>query len=145
MPNPGPRASSRLRVPILVLCLGFLSAACCPSGVWLDNFGNQYQLLTFPATAPDSPRDSAGSVDTLGFGCGVWQIRNLNPDEPYDPSYSIAFVAENPYPNPYDNCCYAFRFDGNETGLGCVALLGEYRTVGGKCNQSGPLIIEAYP
>ncbi len=142
--KPGKRTAISPWVPILVLGLCLCAPACCPSGVWLDNFGNQYQILTFPATAPDTARDTAGSVDTLGFGCGIWNIRNLNPDEPYAPANKVSFVAENPYPSPYDNCCYAFRFDGNETGLGCVALSGQYQTTGGKCEQAGPMIIEVF-
>jgi len=132
-------------VPILVLGLCLTLSACCPSGIWLDNFGNQYRLLTLSAPSPDEPRDIEGTVDTLGFGCGIWTVRNLLPDEPYDPANRVAFVAENPSPSPYDNCCYAFRFDGNETGLGCVAISGQYQTVGGKCNQSGPVILEVFP
>jgi hypothetical protein len=119
-------------------------SACCPSGIWLDNFGNQYQILTFPSSVPDTARETSGSVDTLGWGCGIWNIRPLNPGEPYDPANAIAFVAENLQPTPYDNCCYAFRFEGNETNLGCVALSGQYQTVGGKCNQSGSMVIEVY-
>jgi len=132
----------RLWVPALLLCLCAFS--CCPSGIWLDNFGNRYQILTVPTGSPDTARITGGSVDTQGWGCGIWEIRPLTPQEPYDPAYSIAFVAENPYPSPYDNCCYAFRFDGNETSPGCVALMGRFEARDGKCNQSGSMLIEAY-
>jgi hypothetical protein len=136
------RPAFSLWVPIFLCCLTV--SACCPSGIWLDNFGNQYQILTFPSSVPDTARETAGSVDTLGWGCGIWEIRPLNPGEPYDPANEIAFVAENPQPTPYDNCCYAFRFDGNETSLGCVTLSGQYQTIGGKCDQSGSMVIEVY-
>jgi len=39
----------------------------------------------------------------------------------------------NPNPNPADQCCYAFRFDGQFAGSGCILILGEYLNVGGKC------------
>jgi len=48
----------------------------------------------------------------------------------------------NPNPNPADQCCYAFRFDGQVAGSGCVVILGDYRNVGGKCQQSGQMFLQ---
>ncbi len=134
-------------VPVSILCL--FAFACCPSGVWLDDFGNQYQIVTAPSLDPMStPRVTGGSMDTRGWGCGIWDVRPLDPaqypDETYKPGYQLAFVAVNPHPSPYDSCCYKFRFDGNETSPGCVAVEGQYESRDGKCNQSGPLVLEPY-
>ncbi len=138
------RKSLALRPWFPIFLLGLLCAsACCPSGIWMDIFVNQYLIVTTPSVDPNTARITEGSVDTLGWGCGIWDIRPLTAGEPYDPANQIAFVAENPYPTPYDNCCYAFRFDGNETSTGCVTLTGLYETIGGKCSQSGNMVIEA--
>ena len=140
-----PRTRTPLHPWFPLALLALLASACCPTGVWLDNFGNQYQILTVPSLLPDTPRVTGGTVDTLGWGCGIWNVRELLPGEPYDPANPVAFVVENPYPNPYDNCCYSYRFDGGETSSGCVALRGRFQTLGGKCNQSGDMVIEIFP
>lgn len=120
-----------------------LFPACCPTGAWEDNFGRSYSLVTFPPAEPDQPFLTRGVVDTGDMGCGVWNVRAPLPGEPtVDPENPVALVAENPNPNPADLCCYAFRFDGQTAGSGCLLILGEYRNVGGKCEQSGQMFLQ---
>ena len=128
--------------------LGLVSmifSACCPSSppFYEDNFGRLYTLLTTPGPDFEQPLQTIGLVDTRDMGCGVWNIRPpLDGEPPVEPG-DTAFVAVNPNPNPADQCCYAFRFDGRETGSGCILILGEYRNVGGKCEQFGQMFLQS--
>lgn len=136
-----PAAVRRLFVLGLVSAL---SAACCPTGAFEDNFGSLYSLVTLPTDDFNAPFLTTGAVDTRDMGCGVWSVRPPEPGEPaVDPDNPVAWVAVNPDPNPTDHCCYAFRFDGQITGSGCILILGEYRSVGGKCQQSGQMFLQA--
>jgi len=116
---------------------------CCPSGVFVDNFNSLYQILTGPPPLKGMPFQTSGWVDTRGLGCGVWNIRAPLPGEPYDPQYAVVFYAENPSPDPNDNCCYAFRFDGNQQNTDCLLVTGTYRNLGGKCTGSAPMVLQA--
>lgn len=127
---------------ILLFFLAFGLQACCPSGTWKDNFDAIYQLLSTPPPALGLPIQVVGSVDTRGLGCGIWDVRPPLPGEPYDPTAEVVFYAVNPYPDPNDNCCYAYRFEGKEEAIGCVLFIGDYETVGGKCSQSGQMFLE---
>jgi hypothetical protein len=141
---------SRLTGIRFFLLLGLVSSlfsACCPTGAFEDNFGRSYSLVTFPPTdyipGDEEPFLTTGVVDTGDMGCGIWNIRPPLPGEPaVDPENPVALVAENPNPNPADQCCYAFRFNGQVTGSGCVLILGEYENVGGKCQQSGQMFLQ---
>ena len=136
----GPRPVIRL-----FLLLGLVPVffpACCPSGTYDDNFGRSYSLVTVPIEAFEEPFLTSGSVDTRDMGCGVWSIRPPAEGEPpVDPNYPVAWVAVNPNPNPADQCCYAFRFDGKVTGSGCSVIIGTYRNTGGKCEGSGAMYL----
>jgi hypothetical protein len=131
-------------IPFFFL-LGLVSIvfpACCPTGAWEDNFGRFYSLVTLAPTEEDQPFLTTGQADTRDLGCGVWNVRPPRPGEPaVDPENPVAFVVENPNPNPADLCCYAFRFDGSITGGGCLLIIGEYENVGGKCEQSGQMFL----
>jgi hypothetical protein len=128
----------------LIGLVATLFPACCPTGAWEDNFGRSYSIVTLSPTEEDQPFLTTGLVDTRDMGCGVWAIRPPLPGEPaVDPENPVAWVAENPNPNPADLCCYAFRFDGQVTGSGCFLILGEYRNVGGKCEQSGQMFLQS--
>ncbi len=117
-----------------------LAASCtCPTGGYEDNFGRFYSLLTILESDFDLPIGTSGTVDTRGWGCGVW---NISPVPPSDPENPIAWQAENPYKNPADQCCYAFRFDGRVAPGGCAVILGTYENVGGKCHQSGQMFLQ---
>ena len=120
------------------------AAACCPSGVWIDNFKNVYYIVSNPSPTPGLPRQTEGNVDTRGFGCGVWPIRPLTQGDPVDPNDMVGWIAENPYPNANDKCCYSFLFKGNETEAACLTIMGQFQNIGGKCHQSGPMILEAF-
>ena len=126
-----------------VLGLAVLPAACCPSGVFVDNFNSLYQILTAPPPLSGLPFQTSGWVDTRGLGCGVWNVRAPLPGEPYDPQYAVVFYAENPTPDPNDNCCYGFRFDGNQQTPECRVVSGAYSNVGGKCTASGSMTLQA--
>jgi hypothetical protein len=115
--------------------------ACCPTGAWEDNFGRVYSIVTTPSPDLDQPILTSGTVDTMDLGCGVWPIRPPGEGEPPQAPGDVAWVAENPNPNPADQCCYAFRFDGQVTGSGCSVIIGAYQNVGGKCQQSGEMFL----
>ncbi len=137
--------ATRSRQPLAAFILLFLGLlpACCPSGAWVDNFGSLYSIVTFSSDEAGSSLQTTGVVDTRQIGCGVWTLRPPGEGEaPVDPENPIAWVVENPNPNPADACCYAFRFDGRITGSGCLLIVGEYHTVGGKCEQSGQMLLE---
>ena len=123
-----------------LLCTGLPS--CCPSGAWVDNFNALYNLITVPPDVPGSLLQVSGTVDTRGAGCGIWSIRPPKPGEIYDPINPVVFVGENPSPNPLDNCCYRYLFQGNTSGAGCLTILGEFETIGGKCEESGSMFLE---
>ncbi len=127
--------------------LTLLFTACCPTGAYEDNFGRFYTLVTIPGTDFEQTMLTTGQVDTRDLGCGVWSIRAPTPVEPPpDPENPIAWVAVNPNQNTADQCCWAFRFDGNDVqGSGCGVILGEYRNIGGKCEQSGPMFLQNAP
>ncbi len=115
-----------------------LCAACCQTGAFEDNFGRFYSLVTIPTDDFLQPFNTSGTVDTLDMGCGVWNIRPpLDGEPPIEPGEPVdtTFVAVNPNPNPADQCCFAFRFDGE--AVVCTndykLVLGEYLNVGGKC------------
>jgi hypothetical protein len=141
------RYGHRTRGIPVFLVFGLLSTTlpcCCPSGAWVDNFGSLYSIVTFSPAEFDQPFLTTGVVDTRDTGCGVWSIRPPAEGEPaVDPENPVAWVAENPHPNPADQCCYALRFDGQIVGSGCDLILGEYRNVGGKCEQSGQMFLQA--
>lgn len=120
-----------------------LFAACCPTGAYEDNFGRFYTLVTIPTDDSLQTFATTGTVDTRDWGCGIWNIRPPGELEPPAEPGDIAWVAVNPNPNPADQCCYAFRFDGEVTGSGCVLILGEYENVGGKCQQSGQMFLQS--
>ena len=98
------------------LVLGLVSmlfAACCPTGAYEDNFGRFYTLVTLPTDDSNQTFRTTGWVDTRDWGCGVWDIQ---PEPPLDPDIpTVQWLAVNPNPNPADQCCYAFRFDGPYT------------------------------
>ena len=123
--------------------VSILFSACCPSGAFEDNFGRFYTLVTLPTDNSLQTFITSGTVDTRDMGCGVWNIRPPGELEPPVEPGDTAFVAVNPNPNPADQCCYAFRFDGRETGSGCVLILGDYLNVGGKCEQSGQMFLQS--
>ena len=130
----------------LLFLLGFVSTlfpACCPTGAWEDNFRRVYSLVTLSPIEENQPFLTTGVVDTRDMGCGIWTIRPPLPGEPAVREGYTAFVAENPNPNPADLCCYAFRFDGQVAGSGCLLILGEYQSVGGKCEQSGQMFLQS--
>jgi len=138
--------AKNLLIPLL---MGLTLSACCPSGVWQDNFGSIYQLLTLPIVESDvSPRSSfetVGSIDTMDMGCGVWQIRSPTAAEmPADhDQFDFIWVAENPAPNPADQCCSAVLFKGDSAGSYCDLLTGEYTNIGDKCTQSGSMYLQS--
>lgn len=136
------RDGTALSIILPTLLLAVLSA-CCPSGAFVDNFGSLYQILTTPPPLQGMPPQTSGTADTRGLGCGVWNVRPPLPGEPVDPQYGVVFYAENPAPDPGDNCCYAFRFDGNEENQECRLITGVYQSVGGKCTVSGSMYIQA--
>jgi hypothetical protein len=122
--------------------VSMLFPACCPTGAFEDNFGRFYTLVTIPTDDSLQTFQTSGTVDTRGMGCGVWNIRPpLDGEPPVEPG-DTAWVAVNPNPNPADQCCYAFRFDGQVAGSGCAVILGEYQNVGGKCQQSGQMFLQ---
>jgi|GEM_PF-2838325 len=116
--------------------VSMLFSACCPSGALEDNFGRLYTLVTLPTDESLQTMVTTGTVDTLDMGCGVWNIRPPGELEPPVEPGDTAFVAVNPNPNPADQCCYAFRFDGQVTVCSSTftLVLGEYENVGGKCD-----------
>ena len=136
-------AGARFGLFILLALLALVFQACCPSGVWKDNFDALYQILTTPPPTLGLPNQIIGFVDTRDIGCGVWNVRPPLTGEPWDPLAEVVFYAVNPYPDPNDNCCYAYRFEGKAEGPGCILFIGDYETVGGKCSQSGQMFIEA--
>jgi len=129
---------------LFVLGLVFiLCGACCPTGAFEDNFGRFYSLVTIPTDDSLQTFNTSGTVDTRDMGCGVWNIRPPGELEPPVEPGDTAWVAVNPNPNPADQCCYAFRFDGRQAGSGCILILGEYENVGGKCFQSGQMFLQS--
>ncbi len=141
----GPRPAALQIVPLLTV-LSTALGACCPSGAWIDNFGSLYSIVTLSPGGFDQPFLTTGVVDTIELGCGLWNIRPPAPGEPpVTEENPVAWVAENRNPNPADQCCYAFRFDGQVTGSGCGLVVGEYRNVGGKCEQTGQMFLQAAP
>jgi hypothetical protein len=133
--------SPGVRLFFVLSLISMLFSACCPSGAYDDNFGRFYTLVTLPTDDALQTFATSGTVDTRDMGCGVWNIRppgeGEDPVEPGDTSW----VAVNPNPNPADQCCYAFRFDGQGADSECDVILGEYRNVGGKCEQSGQMFL----
>jgi hypothetical protein len=136
------RERTALSIILPALLLGVLPA-CCPSGAFVDNFGALYEILTAPPPLEGMPFQTSGTVDTRSLGCGVWNVRPPLPGEPYDPQYAVVFYAENPAPDPDDNCCYAFRFQGNQQNPECGLITGVYQSVGGKCTISASMYLEA--
>lgn len=130
------------RMGLLLLCVVILPS-CCPSGVWEDNFGFIYQLFTVQPGENLVPWITTGVMDTGEMACGIWKVRNLRLRElPVAPGTEIAFIAQNENPNPTDHCCYAFRFEGNPEDGDCFFVTGTYWSVGGKCQQSGPMYLD---
>lgn len=135
--------SPGIRFFLVLGLVSMLFSACCPSGPFEDNFGRFYTLATIPTDDSLQTFDTVGTVDTRDMGCGVWDIRApIDGEPPVEPG-DTAFVAVNPNPNPADQCCYAFRFDGQITGSGCTLILGEYLTDDGKCEQSGQMFLQS--
>jgi hypothetical protein len=127
-------------------CLGLVTlliSACCPTGPFEDNFGRLYALVTIPTDDSLQTFETSGTLDTGDWGCGLWSIRPPGELEPPVAPGDIAFVAVNPSPNPADQCCYAFRFDGRLAGSGCTVILGEYQDVGGTCEQRGQMFLQS--
>ncbi len=141
MENQVPGAFPRLRhfLVVSLASLLFASSCTCPTGGFEDNFGRFYSLVTVLQPDFGVPVGTSGTLDTLDWGCGIW---NITPLEPLNPENPIAWQAENPNPNPADQCCYAFRFDGHTAPGGCAVILGTYESVGGKCEQSGQMFLQ---
>ncbi len=133
---------------LITFLVGFTLSACCPSGVWEDNFGSVYQLMTLPIEEPDGSQSSSfqtvGTVDTMDMGCGVWEIRIPTATEmPADhDQFNLIWVAENPNPNPADQCCSALVFKGDSAGSYCNLLTGAYTNIGNKCTKSGSMYLQ---
>jgi hypothetical protein len=138
----GNRGPTALAIVPLTLLFAMLPA-CCPSGAFVDNFGSLYQILTSPPPLEGMPFQTSGTADTRSLGCGVWNVRPPLPGESYDSEYSVVFFVENPAPDPDDNCCYGFRFEGNQQNPQCGLITGVYQSVGGKCTISGAMYLEA--
>jgi hypothetical protein len=142
MKNPHQGVLPGIRLGVLLGLFFLLVPACCPTGAWEDNFGRFYSIVTNPSMDFGQPTQTTGTVDTRDMGCGVWSIRPPGEGEPPVATGDVAWVAENPNPNPADQCCYAFRFDGEVTGSGCSVIVGEYRNLGDKCQgQSGEMFL----
>ena len=143
------KINSRHSPGYLLCCLAACTTlvSCCPSGIFEDNFGSIYQLVT--TTVPGSnPLDPAlevtGTVDTAAMGCGIWTVRNIRFAElpPDWRLYDLLIVAENPTPDAADTCCQAFSFKGNTQDGACVRIEGYYENIGTKCTQSGEMYLE---
>lgn len=118
------------------------TVACCPSGVWQDNYGSVYNILTTPSEEQPGVLETTGYVDAFpDAGCGLWDIRPPQGEQ-YDPTKSVVFVAQNRQPNPTDACCYAFLFEGDPAGSGCLYVGGSYRNIGGKCTGQGEMYLQ---
>ncbi len=131
----------------LIFCI-FFPGACCPSGVWEDNYGNIYSLASIPSrNFLFAPVGTFGTVDITATDCGTWEVRPLNEfDPPPLPATTIVWIAENPEPNPMDGCCYAIRFEGwSANGLQCTRITGMFNNVGGKCTQAGNMFLDVMP
>ncbi len=118
----------------------FFTGACCPTGAWEDNFGNEYNLASVPpASIFDPVVGTMGNVDLSPSNCGIWTVRPPSELEPPPLSTTtIVWIAVNPAPDPTDGCCYAIRFEGNSTDIfQCNRIEGIFQNVGGKCDQIG--------
>lgn len=136
------KSSIRFSAVFLLLALLWTTLpACCPSGVWKDNFNAVYNLITLYPSDRSLPNQVTGTVDTRDAGCGVWNVRPPEPGEPYDPTKDVIFVGVNPSPNPADNCCYRYLFQGI-SDFSCLTIIGEFETIGGKCNEQGDMYLE---
>ena len=153
MKNPHEAPPLAIRFFLLLGLVSMLVPSCCPSGAWEDNFGRSYTLVTIRTTQFVERPGTYGTVDTRDMGCGVWSIRPPAEDEPpVNPDNPVAWVAENPYPNPDDLCCYAFRFDGHVAeDSGCSEIIGTYENftppdLPPKCEgRSGPMSLVTAP
>ncbi len=128
----------------LILSILFIGA-CCPSGVWEDNYGNIYSIVSIPpGNLIFGPVRTYGTVDITDSGCGTWEIRPLNEfDTPPLPASNIVWIAENPEPDQTGECCDAVRFEGYSLSrLQCDRIIGVFHNLGRRCTQSGNMFLD---
>jgi len=127
------------RFALVLILIAGVAVSCCPSGVWKDNFGVTYQLLTDFFHPEGDSLPILGLADTGELGCGLWTVEGLSNATGPDRSISLTLI--NPKPSPDDRCCYFFHFTGHLQGSGCLFIAGDYETNDGKCTQSGQMYL----
>ena len=134
-------STKALRVSLILLSIWMALPACCPTGIYQDNFGAVYELFTdFRSTEEEDTFVVLGTVDTREIGCGVWTLAGTS--RKLVEERRVEWIVTNPNPNPRDACCNAFHFEGQVTDATCSFISGEYAMTGGKCTQSDPMYLE---
>ena len=133
-------STKALRVILILSSIWMALPACCPTGIYEDNFGAVYQLFTDFGSPEDDAFAVLGTADTGEIGCGVWTLAGTS--RKLDVGRFVEWKVTNPNQNPMDACCYEFQFVSDPVDPDCLYISGEYAMTGGKCTQSGPMFLE---